>query len=71
MEWGVHIIEGPNHVNMIFTLICMLCACLALIIAYVVKTNDVAGAAGIGSLLVAALTLLWMTMKVEGWQEED
>ena len=71
MEWGVHILEGPDYVNMYFTLICTLSACLALVAVYTVKTRDVAGAAGIGSMLVAALTLLWMAMKVEGWRQED
>ena len=68
--WGVHIFEGPDYVNIYFTVICVLSVCTALVVAYVVKTKDVSGAAGIGSFLVTVVTLLWMAMKIEQWKDE-
>ena len=68
--WGVHIFEGPDYVNIYFTVICVLLVCTALVVAYVVKTKDVSGAAGIGSFLVTVVTLLWMAMKIEQWKDE-
>ena len=66
--WGVHIIEGPDNVNIIFTIICVLFVCLGLVVIYAVKTKDVSGASGIGSFLITALTLLWMAMKIQQWK---
>ena len=68
--WGVHIFEGPDYVNVYFTIICVLSVCTALVVTYVVMTKDVSGAAGIGSCLVAVVTLLWMAMKIEQWKDE-
>ena len=68
--WGVHIVEGPNYVNIIFTIMCALLVCTGLVVAYAMKTKDVSGAAGIGSALVTTLTLLWMAMKIEQWKSE-
>ncbi|KAG8534374.1 uncharacterized protein KY384_001219 [Bacidia gigantensis] len=68
--WGVHIIEGPDNVKIIFTIICVLSVCMALVIAYGVKTKDVSGASGIGGVLVTTITLLWMAMKIQQWKAE-
>ncbi len=68
--WGVHIIEGPDSVSIIFTIICVLLVCFRPVVAYVVKTKDVSGATGIGSVFATVLTLLWMAMKIEQWKCE-
>lgn len=68
--WGIYIIEGPDTVNIIFTIICMLLAFLVLSVAYAAKTKDISAASGVGSFLVTALTLLCMAMKIEQWKAE-
>ena len=68
--WGVHILEGPNYVYILFSVICALLACILPLVAYVVKTGDVSGFAGVGSLLVAALTLLFAPMKVQQFADD-
>ena len=67
--WGIHIIEGPDKARILWTMICVLAACLGPVVAYVVMTRDVQGATGIGGMAVAVLTLLWMLMKIEEWKD--
>jgi hypothetical protein len=62
--WGLHIVEGPDKVKILWFVICTLVICLGPVVAYIVLKKDIQGATGIGGLYVAVLTLLWMVMKV-------
>ncbi|EON61803.1 hypothetical protein W97_01020 [Coniosporium apollinis CBS 100218] len=69
MAWGIHIIEGPDMVAVFWTMICVLTICLTPLVAYLVVKKDVQGTAGIGSLAVSVMTLLWMCMKICEWKD--
>lgn len=69
MAWGIHIIEGPDMVAVFWTMICVLMACLTPLVAYLVVKKDIQGTAGLGSLAVSVITLLWMCMKICEWKD--
>lgn len=62
--FGLHIIEGPDRTAVLWTLFVVLTLCSGPLIAYLIKTMDVQGTTGLGGMLVAVLTLLWMAAKV-------
>ena len=68
--WGIHIIEGPDKVWMLWTMICALAVCFGPVLAYVILTKDIQGATGIGGMAVAVLTFIYMLMKIEEWKDE-
>jgi hypothetical protein len=69
MAWGIHIIEGPDMVRILWTMICVLSVCLGPIVAYVLLKRDVQGATGIGGLAVSILAFLFMAMKYHEWRD--
>jgi hypothetical protein len=69
MAWGIHIVESPDMVWILWTMICVLTVCLGPIVAYIVLKGDVQSVTCVGDLAVSVLTLLWMCMKICEWSQ--
>lgn len=69
MAWGIHIVEGPDAVWILWTMICILAVFLGPVVAWVVLRGDVQTATGVGSLVVSVLTPLCMAMKFFEWTQ--
>jgi hypothetical protein len=62
--FGLHIIEGLNRTAILWTLFGVLVVCSGPLLGYIIVTKDVQGVTGIGGLIVATLTLVWMSAMV-------
>lgn len=68
--FGLHIIEGLDRTAVLWTLFGILLVCSVPLLAYISITKDVQGVTGIGGLIVATLSLVWMSAMVSTYGEQ-
>lgn len=69
MAWGIHIIEGPDPVKIMWTVFVLLVICVGPLLAYAVAKQDIQGATGIMSTYLAVMTTV-MTVMIFFQQKE-
>ena len=66
--WGLHIVEGVNHLAVLWTIIAaLLVTFVTLLGAYASAKVDLQGSTGVASVVLGTIALLTMCIQVEGF----
>lgn len=68
--WGIHIVEGLDWAKILWIVFTLLFGVAVPTTVYVAVKTDLATTAGVASLFVAILTLLFMMATVQQWKQE-